>query len=168
MYNLIRKMIREALGDKRYESGAMTYTADQLIIFSENDSMTYNFALNNPDDKMAIYNYAKARYGRLHPLKVEEDEETVMYDFLAHYESPIDGGNRDIVMQIFGPFYGSQAFFEKTIGDATKVKAKQYALDQRKEYLEKGGYGYSVTSGPDQDGYLTLMINTKSSDKHLQ
>jgi hypothetical protein len=166
MERLIRKMIREALGDVKYESGALTKTADQLILFADNDQMTYHFALNNPDDKMAIYNYAKSRFTRLRPNHFEDDEETVMYDFLAHYETPTESENRDRVMDLFGAYYGSQVFFMKSIDkDMAKVKVKQYALDQMKDRLYDMGHAYSVVDGPSEDGFMTIVLSTKSVDQ---
>ena len=35
--NVIQNIILEAFGDQRFESGAMTYDADQLILFADND-----------------------------------------------------------------------------------------------------------------------------------
>ena len=162
MERMIRMIIREALGDIRHESGALTYTGDQLILFADNDSMTYNFAKSNPYDKMAIYKYAKARFERLHPNDFKEDEETVMYDFLAHYETPDETMNKDVTMNLFGPYYGSQAYFLDSVdSDTIKIKAKEYALEQRKGEIAKSGYGYDIMNGPDKDGYFTVILVKK-------
>lgn len=85
--NTIRRFVFEALGDQRFESGAMTYGADQLIMFAENDKLVYDFAMKNPHDKAAIFNFVLKEYEKRFG-KLDDDRETMMYDFMANYDIP--------------------------------------------------------------------------------
>ncbi len=84
----IRKMIREALGDMRFPSGALTQQAHGLILFANSNEWMVEFVQEHPDDKEAIFNKALELYKEKFGVDLSGDRETLFYDFMAHYKVP--------------------------------------------------------------------------------
>ncbi len=107
--SLIRTVISEELGNMRFPTGALTPQAHGLILFAQQDTGTYQFSLEHGSDKMAVYRYALAAYEKRFNEPLSGDEETVMYDFLAHYQKP-------------GPLSAAENMFANALGDKIHFK----------------------------------------------
>lgn len=160
--DFIRRTIAEALGDQRFESGAMTYDADQLLLFVDNDRETYELAMKSAGNPMAVFNFARRKYEReFGPL--EGDLETVMYDFLANYEQP-EELKTELAKDIFGGYMGGKVRFDTNWGHGFIVNVSPSFVDDAIAIAEEKGYNCKRMAGTGEghDGTFPLLVMPKA------
>lgn len=164
--NIIHKLISEAIGDQRFESGAITYGGDQLILFAENDKSVYDFAIIHRDDKMAIYNYVIARYEKQFGT-LEGDRETIMYDFLANYEPPEQEkkelDKEELAKDIFGGYVGGKVKFDQDWGRGFIVNVSPSFISDAVDLASKKGYECKRMTGipENHDGTFSMIVSPR-------
>ena len=154
----IHKLIFEALGDQRFESGAMTYDANQLILFADNDFEVYEFAIRNPGNPMAVYNLVRNKFEKkFGPLN--GDAETTMYDFLANYEQP-EEPKEELAKDIFGGYMNGKVKFDQNWGHGFIVNVSPSFIDDAKELANKKGFECKrmAATANNHDGTFPMLV----------
>lgn len=135
---IIRRIILEAEGDgQQFETGTMTPQANQLILFAENDYAFQEFALNHTEDKMAIFKMALAKYEREHG-RLGGDEETIMWDFLAHYDVPESEG-LEKAKAVFGNRIGKEVTYVMDTGNGFIFRVKPGFGQEAQTLVQRAG-----------------------------
>ncbi len=138
----IRSIIREALGDMRFPSGAMTPQAHVLITSVQNNAELFSYALEHGDDKEGMFHRAVKVYERHFKEKLGGDIETVFYDFLAHYKKPSTIAAAE---HIFGDLFGSDVIFNSALGNTKfTVNVKNGLVATVQDRANKAGYVANV------------------------
>ena len=155
---LIRQIIIEAEGDgQQFETGTLTPQANELILFAENVYAFQEFALNHTDDKIAIFKMALARYEREHG-RLGGDEETVMYDFLAHYDLPESEG-LERAKAVFGNRIGKEVTYIMDVEGGFLFRVKPGFGQEAQALVQKAGG--TVMSEPHATGTPDVQFRVK-------
>lgn len=167
----IRQLIREAIGEHRFETGTITSEANQLIMFAENEKAAYDFVMAHPSDKQAIFEFCWNLYQKMHGSLVggNGDKETIMYDFMANYELPEE--IRDQVREAYSAKHNANIYF-RTFSDAVQ-HAKETA--EKKGFLvDEHDWFNRISSGPGKpvvgetfSTSIGLTFNGKITNKTL-
>lgn len=156
--NVIQNIILEALGDQRFESGAMTYDADQLIHFADNDFEVYEFSIRNPGNPIAVYNLVRNKFEKkFGPLN--GDAETTLYDFLANYEQP-EKSKEELAKDIFGGYMNGKVKFDQNWGHGFIVNVSPSFIEDAKELANKKGFECKrmAATTNNHDGTFPMLV----------